>query len=86
MQVPSKWLSSVKPKGYFERRKAPSGETGEIQRNTDYYHTLYKSTTGVELEHRELPHEPSMKWPLKLLVVAVLLGLFFAVLWLYVKH
>ena len=86
MQIPSTWLRTIKPKGFFERRKSPAGDSGEIQIKPDYHQALHKSTNGVEMEHREIPHDPTFGWPIKLIIVMVLLGLVAALIWLYFKH
>ncbi len=86
MQIPSTWLRTVKPKGFFERRKSPVGDSGEIQIKPDYQQALHKSTFGIEMERREIPHDTEFAWPIKLLIVIVLLGIVVALLWLYFKH
>ncbi len=82
MQIPSTWLRTVKPRGYFERRKSPAGDSGEIQIKPDYQHVLY-SNAGVETARKEVPVYHPTPWPIKLIIVTILLGLLAIFAWLY---
>jgi hypothetical protein len=79
------WIRTVKPKAYFERRKSPAGDTGDIMLKPDYHHLRYKNGMGVELEpHENTPSLASMPWfrrTMFILIIAILVML----VWLYIK-
>lgn len=79
------WIRKIKPKPYFERRKSPAGEKGDITINPDYHQLMQKQGIGQKLEPREKVEGYKLKWPLKMVIVLFLLALVSMLIWMYLQ-
>ncbi|MBK9012828.1 MAG: hypothetical protein IPM82_01375 [Saprospiraceae bacterium] len=76
------WIRKIKPKPYFQSRKSPAGDTGEIGRTPDYQMLLNKKSRGVEMESWEDTPSTARNWPIVLLLFLALALTILILLWI----
>ncbi len=72
------WIRKIKPKPFFERRKSPAGDSGEISSTPDYQSVLNKKSRGVEMEPWEKTPSNASNYPIiatLLIALAITIGL-----------